>query len=90
MLLLPPKFNESCIWINFFVSLILHKFTNQSLNKMDLQHTYNAEEFLGIVKTLTPKDKETLKNTLLLDEAEFERLVKEDFAKYEATFRALA
>ncbi len=57
---------------------------------MDLQHTYNAEEFLGIVKTLTPKDKETLKNTLLLDEAEFERLVKEDFAKYEATFRALA
>ena len=57
---------------------------------MDLNHNYTVEEVLEIVNTLTPKDKETLKTTLLLEEAEFERLVKEDFAKYDATFKALA
>ena len=57
---------------------------------MDLNHNYTVEEVLEIVNTLTPKDKETLKSTLLLEEAEFERLVKEDFAKYDATFKALA
>ncbi len=57
---------------------------------MDLQHTYTVEEVLEIVNTMAPKEKETLKSLLLLEEAEFERLVKEDFAKYEATFKALA
>ncbi len=57
---------------------------------MDTQHTYTAEEVLEIVNTMAPKEKETLKSLLLLEEAEFERLVKEDFAKYEATFKALA
>lgn len=45
---------------------------------------------MEIVNTMAPKEKETLKSLLLLEEAEFERLVKEDFAKYEATFKALA
>lgn len=57
---------------------------------MDLQHTYTAEEVLKIVNTMVPKEKEALKSALLLEEAEFERLVKEDFTKYEATFKALA
>ncbi len=57
---------------------------------MDLQHIYTVEEVLEIVNTLPQKDKETLKNLLLVEEAEFERLVKEDFIKYEATFKALA
>ncbi|WP_419802688.1 hypothetical protein [Mucilaginibacter sp.] len=57
---------------------------------MDAQHAYTAEEVLEIVNTLPPKEKETLKSLLLLEEAEFERLVKEDFAKYDATFKALA
>lgn len=57
---------------------------------MDLQHIYTVEEVLEIVNTLPQKDKETLKNLLLIEEAEFERLVKEDFVKYEATFKALA
>ncbi len=57
---------------------------------MDLQHNYTVEEVLEIVNTLAPKDKEILKSVFLLEEAEFERLVKEDFSKYEATFKALA
>ena len=57
---------------------------------MDLQHIYTIEEVLEIVNTLPQKDKETLKNLLLIEEAEFKRLVKEDFMKYEATFKALA
>jgi len=57
---------------------------------MDLQHNYTVEEVLEIVNTLAPKDKETLKSALLLEEAEFERLVKEDFSKYDATFKALS
>lgn len=57
---------------------------------MNLQHIYTAEEVLEIVNTMAPKEKDALKSALLLEEAEFERLVKEDFAKYEATFKALA
>ena len=55
---------------------------------MDPNHKYTVKEILEIVNSL--EDKETLKSNLLLDEPEFERLVKEDFAKYEATFKALA
>ena len=57
---------------------------------MDQNHKYTVEEVLEIVNTLEEKDKETLKSNLLLVEPEFERLVKEDFAKYETTFKALA
>jgi hypothetical protein len=57
---------------------------------MEKNHKYTVEEVLEIVNTLEEKDKETLKSNLLLDEPEFDRLVKEDFAKYEATFRSLA
>jgi hypothetical protein len=57
---------------------------------MEKNHKYTVEEVLEIVNTLEEKDKETLKSNLLLNEPEFEKLVKEDFAKYEATFKALA
>ena len=57
---------------------------------METNHKYTVEEVLEIVNTLEEKDKETLKSNLLLNEPEFERLVKEDFSKYEATFKALA
>jgi len=57
---------------------------------MDLQHNYTVEEVLEIVNTLAPKDKETLKSAFLSEGAEFERLVKEDFSKYDATFKALS
>lgn len=57
---------------------------------MDLQHNYTVEEVLEIVNTLSEKDKATLKSALLLEEAAFEHLVKEDFIKYEATFKKLA
>ena len=57
---------------------------------MDPNHKYTVEEVLEIVNSLEEKDKETLKSNLLLNEPEFEQLVKEDFAKYEATFKALA
>ena len=57
---------------------------------MESQRNYTVEEVLKIVNNLSEKDKEILKSELLLGEAEFERLVKEDFTKYEATFKALA
>lgn len=57
---------------------------------MDKNHKYTVEEVLEIVNTLEDKDKETLKSNLLLNEPEFEKLVKEDFVKYAATFKALA
>lgn len=57
---------------------------------MHTQQTYTVEEVLEIVNTLPPKERETLKSLILLEEAEFERLVKEDFSKYDATFKALA
>jgi hypothetical protein len=57
---------------------------------MELQHNYTVEEVLEIVNTMSNKDKQTIKTALFIDEAEFERLVKEDFAKYETTFKALA
>lgn len=57
---------------------------------MNSQHNYTVEEVLEIVNTMSKKDKATLKSMLLLEEAGFERLVKEDFAKYEATFKSLA
>lgn len=57
---------------------------------MDLQHNYTAEEVLKIVNTMPPNEKENLKNLILNEEADFENLVKENFIKYEATFKALA
>lgn len=57
---------------------------------MDSQRNYTIEEVLEIVNTLSAKDREIIKSELLMSEAEFERLVKEDFAKYESTFKALA
>lgn len=57
---------------------------------MELQRNYTAEEVLEIVNTLPKKDKEIVKSTLFMEEAQFEKLVMEDFAKYEETFRALA
>jgi hypothetical protein len=57
---------------------------------MGSQHKYSVQEVLEIVNTLSPNDREIIKSELLLGEAEFERLVKEDFAKYDATFKALA
>ena len=57
---------------------------------MDLHHNYTVEEVLEIVNTLSEKDKATLKSALLLEEAVFEHLVKDDFIKYEATFKKLA
>ncbi|MFN0047567.1 MAG: hypothetical protein ACKVOU_00420 [Cytophagales bacterium] len=57
---------------------------------MELQHNYTVEEVLEIVNTMSMKDKESIRTALFVDEAEFERLVKEDFVKYEATFKALA
>jgi len=57
---------------------------------MDSQHNYTVEEVLKIVNALPEKDKDALKSILLLEEDVFERLVKEDFVKYEATFKKLA
>lgn len=57
---------------------------------MELQRNYTAEEVLEIVNTLPKKDKEIVRSTLFMEEAQFEKLVMEDFAKYEETFRALA
>jgi hypothetical protein len=57
---------------------------------MELNHVYTVEEVLDIVNTMSKKDKEAVKSSLLIEEADFERLVKEDFVKYEATFKALA
>ncbi len=70
--------------------LIFSRFTYQIIKEMELQHHYTVEEVLEIVNAMAPKDRETIKTTLLLEEAEFERLVKEDFSKFEATFKALA
>ncbi len=57
---------------------------------MDLQHVYTAAEVLEIYETMPLKDKEIIKATILVEDSSFENLVKEDFAKYEATFKALA
>ena len=57
---------------------------------MDLQHTYTVAEVLEIINTLPDKDKEIVKNILSLSDQTIEQMVKEDFIKYEATFRALA
>ncbi|MFC5285186.1 hypothetical protein [Pedobacter alpinus] len=57
---------------------------------MDTQHKYTVEEVLEIYSSLEVKDQELIKNKLLISESDFERLVKEDFIKYDATFKALA
>ncbi|MEO5912456.1 MAG: hypothetical protein ABIP95_16340 [Pelobium sp.] len=57
---------------------------------METPHQYTVEEVLEIVNTMDKKDQAVLKNKLLLEETAFENLVKEDFAKYEATFKALS
>lgn len=70
--------------IRYFVNLI------SKFKVMDMQHKYTVEEVLEIYNSLEIKDKELVKNKLLIDEADFERLVKEDFIKYDATFKSLA
>ena len=50
----------------------------------------NEQEILDRMNPIHEKYKETYKNNLLLDDPEIEQLVKEDFAKYEATFKALS
>lgn len=70
--------------IRYFVNLV------SKFKIMDMQHKYTVEEVLEIYNSLEIKDKELVKNKLLIDEADFERLVKEDFIKYDATFKSLA
>jgi hypothetical protein len=57
---------------------------------MDLNHIYTVEEVLEIYHSLKPNDQEAIKTSILIDDNTFEKLVKEDFAKYEPTFKALA
>lgn len=56
---------------------------------MDLQHTYSVAEVLEIYHPMPSKDKEMIKTAILVEGENFENLVKKDFAKYEATFKAL-
>lgn len=56
---------------------------------MNSPNNYTVEQVLEIVNNLPEKDKETLK-CILLGDAFIENLVKEDFVKYEATFKKLA
>ena len=57
---------------------------------MEIKEKYTVEEVIEIVNSLSAKDREIIKSTLFLEEAELERLIKEDFSKYEATFKALS
>ncbi len=57
---------------------------------MDLTHQYTVKEVIEIINTLTLKDRGIVKNSLFLEETDFEILVKEDFKKYDSTFKALA
>ncbi len=62
---------------------------------MKVQTKYSIEDVLKIVMTLSPSDRDLvhqeIQKTLLdKDEAELDNLVKEDFKKYQAPFKALA
>jgi hypothetical protein len=57
---------------------------------MELKDNYMVEEVIEIVNSLSADDKEKLKTMIFPLETIFKKLVKEDFAKYEATFKALA
>jgi len=62
---------------------------------MEAQTKYSVEDIVKIVMALPPKDRETVQKEIqkaLLDKegVEFDNMVKEDFVKYEATFKALA
>lgn len=62
---------------------------------MEVQTKYCVEDVVRIVMTLSPSDRDLVQQEIqktLLDkeEAEFDNLIKEDFEKYEATFKALA
>lgn len=62
---------------------------------MEAQTKYSVEHVLKIVMTLPLKDREVVQKEIqktLLDkeETDFDDMVKEDFVKYEATFKALA
>ena len=57
---------------------------------MDSKHNYTVAEVLEIYHTMPQKDQETIKTSILVEEDTFEKLVREDFVKYETTFKALA
>jgi len=57
---------------------------------MEVKHQYTVEEVVEIVNSLSVEDKEKVKTIITSKDKTFEDLVREDFAKYEATFKALA
>ena len=57
---------------------------------MDSKHNYTVAEVLEIYHTMPQKDQEIIKISILVEEDTFEKLVREDFVKYETTFKALA
>jgi len=57
---------------------------------MEVKHSYTVAEVVEIVNSLSAEDKEKVKTIISSEENTFENLVKEDFRKYEATFKALA
>lgn len=62
---------------------------------MDLKDKYTLDEVIEIVNTLSNEDKklvekEIIKNVFLNKNESFIKMVKEDFTKYESTFKALA
>jgi hypothetical protein len=57
---------------------------------MDTQHKYTVEEVLEIYNSLEVEEKELVKSELLVEESDFEKMVKEDLAKYDSTFKALS
>lgn len=56
---------------------------------MEIKHQYTVAEVVEIVNSLPDEDKEKVKTIILTDEKAFEDLVKADFVKYEAAFKAL-
>ncbi len=62
---------------------------------MEVQTKYGVKDVLKIVMALSIEDREIVQKEIQKarvdkEEAEFDNFVKEDFIKYEATFKALA
>jgi hypothetical protein len=57
---------------------------------MNTQHKYTVREVLEIYNSLEVEEKELVKSELLVEESDFEKMVKEDFAKYDSTFKVLS
>jgi len=57
---------------------------------MEVKHQYTVEEVIEIVNSLSAEDKEKVRTIISTKDKTFEDFVKEDFVKYEATFKALA